>query len=346
MGFINKTYTVESVLQGHPDKICDQISDGLLDAYLQFDRESHTAIECLGTADTLFVAGEVNSSAEIPVEEYCQSLYRRITGLSNLHIVNRLSHQSRQLRNAVNNGGAGDQGIMYGYACDNSFNYLPYGYWVASLLAKRLDELRRNTNYFLPDGKVQVVVSDNFISKITINVQHEPDADLRKINKCIMENIVPDIDIRDIVINEDTGFIQGGFQNDTGLTGRKIMVDTYGGIVPHGGGAFSGKDPSKVDRSAAYMCRFVAKNIVANGLAKECRISVAYEFGKEKPVMLQVEVDDAHAHHIYDILKNNFDFRPNAIIERLDLRNTQYFPTAAHGHFTDSNYPWEKLVSL
>lgn len=346
MKWNNLTYTVESVLKGHPDKICDQISDGLLDQYLEKDCNAHTAIECLGTSNTLIVAGEVNSAITIPIEECCRKLYQKITDLPTINIVNLLSQQSCQLGKAVENGGAGDQGVMYGYACDNEYNYLPYGYWLVNNIANRLDNYRDESKDFLSDGKVQVVISENTISKLTINVQHSPDVDMEQLRTNIQKNVLYDLDNTKIFINEKGRFIYGGFSNDTGLTGRKIVIDTYGGLVPHGGGAFSGKDPTKVDRSAAYMCRFVAKNIVANGLAKECCVSVSYDFGKEQPAMVYVTVDGIFSSQIMHIVKKNFDFRPQAIIERLNLKNTKYLPTATYGHFTNPNYSWEKIIKL
>ena len=346
MTYINDTYTVESVLRGHPDKICDQISDGLLDMYLEVDRNAHTAIECLGTSNTLIVAGEVKSSADISIEKSSQLLYQKITRLAPIKVVDLVSHQSTQLEKATQNGGAGDQGIMYGYACNSKYNFLPYGYWLVNTLAKRLDLYREKTDAFLPDGKIQLTMCKDNIVNLTINVQHLQDADLAHLNACIRENILYDVEASNFVINEDSGFIRGGFDNDTGLTGRKIIIDTYGGLVPHGGGAFSGKDPSKVDRSAAYMCRFVAKNIVANGYAKECCVSVAYNFGKESPSMLHVVTDGVSSSAIIDMVRRKFDFRPRAIIERLDLKKTKYMPTATYGHFTNPDYPWEKVISI
>ena len=343
----DKMYTVESVLKGHPDKICDQISDGLLDLYLEKDINSHTAIECLGNSKGLVVAGEIDSKAFIEIEKNCQFLYNKITGLSSIKVINLVSQQASQLKKAIERNVAGDQGIMYGYACDTpSCNYLPLGYWIANLISKRLDNYRENSNLFLSDGKVQVTVNKNEIIKITINVQHFSNTNMELLKEKIMENVLYDIKSKKIIINDDEDFIKGGFDNDTGLTGRKIMVDTYGGIVPHGGGAFSGKDPSKLDRSASYMCRFVAKNIVANGYAKECCISVAYEFGKEEPIMLNVEVDNSNSADILEMIKKYFDFRPKAIIECLNLKSIKYLPTATYGHFTSFDYPWEKIIKL
>ena len=342
-----KIYTVESVLKGHPDKICDQISDGLLDLYMKSDTNAHVAIECMGTKHTLIIAGEINSGSVVNVEEECKRLYKNITGYSKINVINLLSQQSKQLSTVVQNGAAGDQGIMYGYACDNSnYNYLPYGYWLVNNMSKRLDTLRENTQCFLPDGKVQAIISNNNIIQLTINVQHSSEADMGQIEDLIKKICLFDIDTAKVLINRDHGFICGGIENDTGLTGRKIMIDTYGGLAPHGGGAFSGKDPSKVDRSAAYMCRFVAKNIVANGIVPECCVSVAYNFGDENPAMIEVNATNKNVKTISDMIRNKFDFRPEAIIERLNLRKTAYLPTATYGHFTDPTYPWEKIIEI
>lgn len=346
MRFYNNLYTVESVLKGHPDKICDQISDGLLDLYLSLDKNARTAIECLGTNGTLVVAGEVKCIQDIPVEHYCKKLYKQITNQDQITILNILSQQSPQLGNPIEAGAAGDQGIMYGYACENHYNLLPYGYWLVNMLAKRLDEYRINSNLFLPDGKIQATISEDRIKQLVINVQHLEDADLEVLRGIIQKEILFDIEAENIIVNRDIGFIAGGFSNDTGLTGRKMAVDTYGGLVPHGGGAFSGKDPTKMDRSAAYMCRFVAKNIVANGFAKECIVSVAYNFGEENPAMIYVLADGSYSSKVMEIVEKNFDFRPQAIIERLNLKNIKYLPTSTYGHFTNASYPWEQIEKI
>ncbi len=346
MKFLNNLYTVESVLKGHPDKICDQISDGLLDLYLSMDKNARTAIECLGTNKTLIVAGEVRCAQNIPIEYYCKELYKQITNQNQIKVLNLLSHQSTQLSNPIDVGAAGDQGIMYGYACENQYNYLPYGYWLVNMLAKRLDEYRVSSNLFLPDGKIQATISKNRVKQLIINVQHFENDDLEILRQLILKTILYDVEAESIIINGDSGFINGGFSNDTGLTGRKMAIDTYGGLVLHGGGAFSGKDPTKMDRSAAYMCRFVAKNIVANGLAKECMVSVAYKFGAENPVMIYVLADGTYSSKVMKIVEKNFDFRPQAIIERLNLKSVKYLPTSTYGHFTNKGYPWEQIEEL
>lgn len=347
MIFPIKTYTVESVLKGHPDKICDQISDGLLDQYLKVDSNAHTAIECMGTGNTLIVAGEISSNAIVDIEKNSKRIYKDITGYTDINVIDLLSKQSHQLEDAINNGGAGDQGIMYGYACNNKkHNYLPYGYWLVNSIARRLDLLRQDTDFFLPDGKVQAYFSDNELFQLSVNVQHREDTNMEELNQLIKKKCLYDIEREKVILNPISGFIEGGIENDTGLTGRKIIVDTYGGLVPHGGGAFSGKDPSKVDRSAAYMCRFVAKNIVANGFADECCVSVSYNFGEEKPGMIHVETGTNSSNKIISMVESKFDFRPQAVIERLNLKKTIYQPTATYGHFTNSAYPWEQIIDL
>lgn len=343
-------YTTESVLQGHPDKICDQISDAVLDAYLEKDKTSRTAIECIGCGDNFIIAGEVSNLNLIDVESVIIQTYEEIGFKNKLAITNLLSQQSIQLNGAIANGGAGDQGIMYGYAINSQFNFLPYGVYLSNRIAKAIDTYRRTVDYLLPDGKIQITIEQQRIKCLVVSVQH-----INGVDKCFIEHeilnnvLTPFLDNADIdiEINKNSNFVNGGFLNDTGLTGRKIMVDTYGGLTPHGGGAFSGKDPSKVDRIGAYMARFVAKNIVANGFASECNIAIAYTFGEEHPVMINVSTENGTAtSKLRDFIKMNFDFRPLAIIERLGLSDVKYLPTSTYGHFSDPQYNWEQLISL
>ena len=344
MKYNEKTYTVESVLRGHPDKICDQISDVILDAYLEKDKMAHTAIECLGTRNKLIVAGEIKSSEEIEIESLSRKTYCEITGTSDIEVINLTSKQSEQLGNAIKVGGAGDQGVMYGYACKTEYNDLPYGYWLVTDIAKRLDELREKTQIFLPDGKVQAVVEKGKLKRVTVSVQHPLKCNMEELEKAIKKII--NLDGAVVDVNTDKYFIKGGINNDTGLTGRKIIVDTYGGLAPHGGGAFSGKDPTKVDRSAAYMCRYIAKSLVANDFATECQVAVSYNFGEYRPAMIAVTADGEYSEKITRFVKSKFDFSPNSIIERLNLRFTKYYPTSRYGHFTDPKYEWEKICEL
>lgn len=344
MKYNEKTYTVESVLRGHPDKICDQISDVILDAYLEKDKMAHTAIECLGTRNKLIVAGEIKSSEEIEIESLSRKTYCEITGTSDIEVINLTSKQSEQLGDAIKVGGAGDQGVMYGYACKTEYNYLPYGYWLVNDIAKRLDELREKTKIFLPDGKVQAVVEKGKLKRVTVSVQHPLKCNMEELEKAIKKVI--NLDGAVVDVNTDKYFIKGGINNDTGLTGRKMIVDTYGGLAPHGGGAFSGKDPTKVDRSAAYMCRYIAKSLVANDFATECQVAVSYNFGEYRPAMIAVTADGEYSEKITRFVKSKFDFSPNSIIERLNLRFTKYYPTSRYGHFTDPKYEWEKICEL
>jgi S-adenosylmethionine synthetase len=344
-------YTIESVLEGHPDKVCDQICDAILDAYLEHDKSSKVAVECLGTGNHLVIGGEVFSNSDVNVEKIAQNVYKEIGYDENLEVVNKLNVQSEQLRQAVLSGAAGDQGSMYGYACDSEYNYLPYGVYIVNAIAKEIDLLRKQSSAYLPDGKVQITVENGDVDGLVISVQHSKNADIEQIKNVVLSQavskILPVESVREVFFNHNSTFYSGGFSNDTGLSGRKIIIDTYCGLVPHGGGSFSGKDPTKVDRSAAYMARFVAKNIVANKLAKSCLVFVAYAFGLERPVMLKVRTDEPEKDsQILDLIRANFDFRPRAIIERLDLKNTQYRKTATYGHFFDSQYNWEKIVAI
>ena len=344
-------YTVESVLRGHPDKICDQVCDAILDAYLEKDNLSKVAVECLGTGHFLVIGGEVHSNSNVNVEAIAKNIYNQIGYNDHLEVENKLSVQSEQLRKVVLSGAAGDQGIMYGYACDSNNNCLPYGVYLVNALAKEIDMLRKSTSAYLPDGKVQITINNNYVDCLIISVQHHECSDVEQLKDLILNQavtkILPIESIRKIYFNHNSTFYKGGFINDTGLSGRKIAIDTYCGLVPHGGGSFSGKDPSKVDRSAAYMARFVAKNIVANKIAKSCLISVAYAYGLDTPVMLEVRTDNSNKdHQILELIRSKFDFRPCAIIERLDLRNAKYHETATYGHFSDDKYNWEQIITI
>lgn len=343
-------YTVESVLQGHPDKICDQISDAILDAYIQNDNTARTAIECMGCGTNLIVAGEVHKLGLVDIEEVVKEVYSSIGYVNNLKITNLLRPQSSQLNAAVISGSAGDQGVVYGYAIDNDYNMLPYGSYISNLIAKEIDSYRKQVDYLLPDGKLQVTVLDDVIKQLVISVQHKESAAVDFVKSDIINNVLSkilDCSELNIQINKNSHFHNGGFLNDTGLTGRKLMIDTYGGCVLHGGGAFSGKDPSKIDRSAAYMARYIAKNVVANGLEKECTISLAYVFGEDRPIMVTVKTaNDKTSTKLSEFIQSKFDLRPEAIIEQLDLRHALYLPTSIYGHFTNPLYNWERIISI
>lgn len=346
-----KNYTVESVLAGHPDKVCDQICDAILDRYLEGDENSKVSVECLGSGTFLIIGGEVSSNTNIKVEGIAQAIYNQIGYDNKLTILNKINIQSVQLRRVVDIGAAGDQGTMYGFACNSEFNFLPYGVYLINAIAKEIDLLRKQTSLYLPDGKVQVTFKGNCIDTLVISVQHSKDSNIDYLRSEILEKavskIIPLENIKTVLFNHNSSFINGGFINDTGLSGRKIINDTYCGLIPHGGGSFSGKDPSKVDRSAAYMTRFVAKNIVANEISKSCLISASYAFGVEEPLMLEVLTDnDKNNLKVAKLVLEKFDFRPNAIIERLGLKRTKYQSTSTYGHFFESTYNWEKVVSI
>lgn len=350
------TYTVESVTAAHPDKICDQISDAILDAYLKQDPKARVAMETFGAHDLLVIGGEVTSSAKVDAEAIARKVYYEDIGYKDpITIVTNIIQQSPDIAQGVDTGGAGDQGIMYGYATGETPEYLPRGIVLAHKLAKGLEDLKKNDSacaWLKPDGKAhgktQITIHDGKISSALVSCQHDERAEQAEIKAVLTEKLFkPTLGTTDdikLYVNPTGKFVVGGFVADTGLTGRKIIVDTYGGLVPHGGGAFSGKDATKVDRSAAYMARFAAKNVVANGLAKECLVSVAYAIGEEQPLMVHAE--DENGKDLSSVIKTKFDFRPRAIIERLGLQNPIYYQTAAYGHFGKPGLPWEQIVRI
>lgn len=345
--YYNKNYTVESVSSGHPDKICDQISDAILDECLRQDPDSRVAAESFGGHGLLVIGGEITTKAEIDAEKIGREVYKEIGYDDELEVITRLVKQSPDIAQGVDTGGAGDQGIMYGYATNESKEYMPRAVALVHKLTKGMENLRKSgtLSFLMPDSKAQITMDDAKIRTILISTQHKKDISQDEIKKELKEKLIVPIigsDDFEIMINPTGIFLQGGFDGDSGLTGRKIMVDTYGGLIPHGGGAFSGKDASKVDRSAAYMARFVAKNIVAQGLTKECLVSVAYAIGHEYPLM--VSALDENGKDISDLVKGKYDFRPRAIVERLGLKNPIFQATAAYGHFGRDGFPWEEIV--
>jgi S-adenosylmethionine synthetase len=350
MSFIPKTYTVESVTSGHPDKMCDQISDAILDACLEQDPRSRVAVESFGGHGFLVVGGEITSNAKVDYEAVARRVYKDIGYKQELKILVNIAQQSPDIAMGVDVDGAGDQGIMYGFATGETPQFMPKGIVLVHELAKGLENLRKQQiiPWLKPDGKTQITVLNDKIKTVLVSTQHDEKVSYDEIKKTLTEKlikpIVGDISEIEILVNPTGRFVQGGFEADTGLTGRKIMVDTYCGLITHGGGAFSGKDPTKVDRSGAYMARFVAKNLVANGLAKECLVSVAYAIGKAEPLM--VEAINEKGESLADIAISKFDFRPHAIIEKLNLRQPIYLKTAAYGHFGKDNMPWEKIVDI
>lgn len=350
--FTPKTYTVESVTSGHPDKMCDQFSDAILDECLKQDPNTRAGIETFGNHGMLIVGGEVTTKAEFNAEGIVKKVYKEIGFEKDFVTTIGIIKQSPDIAQGVDIGGAGDQGIMYGYATDETPEFLPINVVKVHALAKGLENLRKigGINWIKPDGKTQLTVFNEKIKTLLISTQHADYVSNEEIINTLIDKLIQPIigDTSDIeiLINPTGRFVIGadGFEADAGLTGRKIMVDTYCGLIPHGGGAFSGKDPTKVDRSAAYMCRFVAKNLVANGLAKKCLVSVAYAIGRAEPLM--VEALNENGESLADIVKKNFDFRPQAIIERLDLRKPVYLKTAAYGHFGKEDLPWEHVIKL
>jgi len=343
--------TAESVTSGHPDKVCDQMSDAILDAYLAADPESRVAIETFGSHGLLVIGGEVTSHVTVDAEAIARQLYRDIGYEDPLRVVTNIASQSPDIAQGVDTGGAGDQGIMYGYATDETPEYLPRSVVLSHRLSSGLENLRRTDprfNWLRPDGKTQVTIRDGRVATVLVSCQHDPQIPQTEIRSALITHliqpIIGDLEGVEILVNPTGSFTLGGFEADAGLTGRKLMVDTYGGLIPHGGGAFSGKDPTKVDRSAAYMSRFVAKNLVANGHARLCLVSVAYAIGRAEPVM--VEAVDENGTSLRLLVEKHFDFRPRAIIERLGLRRPIYQATAAYGHFGKEGLPWEDIVDL
>lgn len=346
-----RVYTVESVTSGHPDKVCDQISDAILDECLRQDPKARVAVETLGSHGLLVIGGEVTTNANFNAETIARELYQNLGYRDDLKVIVHLVKQSPDIAQGVDMGGAGDQGIMYGYAeKDGSSEFLPESIFLVHNLTKGLETMRRSGKvpWLGPDGKAQVTMEDGKVRTILVSCQHSLAIAQPEIKAALVENLikplVKDISGIEILVNPTGKFVLGGFAADAGLTGRKIMVDTYCGLAPHGGGCFSGKDPTKVDRSAAYMARFAAKNIVANGLAKECLVSVAYAIGRAEPLM--IEAIDQNDNSLADLVKQKFDFRPLAIIERLNLRRPIYLPTAAYGHFGRPGLPWEEIISI
>lgn len=364
-------FTSESVTEGHPDKLCDYISDSILDACLEQDENSRVAIETFAANNNITIAGQLTTKASIDVEKIVRDVIKEV-GFDNsntdmdyktCNINIDISKQSPDIAMGVDVGGAGDQGIMFGYACDETENYMPYAINMAHKLSKRVSDVRKSgeISYLRPDAKTQVTVEyeedkPKRIETILISTQHLDTVETETIKKDlkdkVIKKVVPENMIDEntkIYVNPTGRFVIGGPLGDTGLTGRKIIVDTYGGYARHGGGCFSGKDPSKVDRSAAYMLRHIAKNIVANGYSKKCEIQVSYAIGMKEPLSIYVNTFGTGRisdEEIVEIIKNKFDLTPEGIINYLDLRKPIYKQTTNYGHFGKENLPWEKKIEL
>ncbi|WDV46113.1 methionine adenosyltransferase [Clostridiaceae bacterium M8S5] len=377
-------FTSESVTEGHPDKMCDQISDAILDTILSKDPNSRVACETSVTTGLVLVSGEISTSCYVDIPKIVRQTVKDIGYTRAKYgfdgdtcaVITSIDEQSPDIAMGVDEGfeskkgeindsenatGAGDQGIMFGFACNETPELMPLPISLAHKLARRLAEVRKNgtLKYLRPDGKTQVTIEyhddkPHRVDTIVISTQHCPDVELETIEKDLIEKVVKEVvptkfldDNTRFLINPTGRFVIGGPQGDAGLTGRKIIVDTYGGYSRHGGGAFSGKDPTKVDRSAAYAARYVAKNIVAAGLADKCEVQLAYAIGVAYPVSIYVDTfgtGKIDEEKIEQLIKDNFDLRPAAIIRDLELKRGIYKQTAAYGHFgrTDIDLPWEK----
>ena len=380
---MKKLFTSESVTVGHPDKVCDQISDSVLDAILKEDKNARVACETCACPGLVLVMGEVTTSAKIDVEKIVRETINRIGYTENGHfngddckVVVSLNTQSPDIAMGVDSSaehriggdqydqfGAGDQGMMFGYATDETESLMPLALVLSHALTDRLTSARRNGEILglKPDGKAQVTVEyvDDVATRVdtvVLSTQHDANVDMdalrNEITEKIIKTVIPSSYVDEntkIYINPTGRFVTGGPEGDSGLTGRKIIVDTYGGYCPHGGGCFSGKDPTKVDRSAAYMARYICKNIVASGLAKKVEIEVAYAIGRARPVSLAVNTFNTGKisdEELNKVINKVFDLRPAAIIETLDLRRPIYTKTAENGHFGHAEFPWERTDKI
>ena len=380
----HRLFTSESVTEGHPDKICDQISDAILDEILTHDPNARVACETCASTGLVHIMGEITTNCYVDIPRVARDVVRDIGydrakfgfDCDTCAVITSIDEQSPDIALGVDkclevkegvqddglDNGAGDQGMMFGYACDETQEYMPLPISLAQKLARRLTQIRKEglVDYLRPDGKTQVTVEYDQedrplrIDAVVVSTQHGPEVELDQIRRDIIDLVIRptipaslmDNDTK-IYVNPTGRFVVGGPQGDSGLTGRKIIVDTYGGSAPHGGGAFSGKDPTKVDRSAAYAARWVAKNVVAAGLAKRCQVQLAYAIGVAKPVSVRVDTfgtGTVSDEHLSDMVESVFDLRPTAIIRDLDLRRPIYRQLAAYGHFgrDDLDLPWER----
>lgn len=380
---MKRLFTSESVTEGHPDKLCDYISDSILDSYLAKDKNARVACETVAGKGEIFITGEITSTANVDIEQVVRDTIKEVGYADSEYDIDyrtckiyiNLSKQSPDIALGVDKSledkegkdveseGAGDQGLMFGYACDETEELMPLPISLAHKLSKRLTEVRREKiiDYLRPDGKTQVTVEYDGdkpvrIDTIVVSTQHLPDVDMNVLKKDIIEKVIKPIVPANLLdentkyfINPTGRFVIGGPLGDSGLTGRKIIVDTYGGAARHGGGAFSGKDPTKVDRSASYMARHIAKNIVANGYAKKCEIQIAYSIGVAKPVSIYVNTYGTNTipeEKIIEKIDKTFDLTPRAIINYLDLQRPIYRQTTNYGHFGNKDLPWEKIINF
>ena len=379
---MKKYFTSESVCEGHPDKLCDLISDSILDAYLEKDKNSRVGCEVVAGKDTIFVTGEITSKGIVDIEEVVRDTIKKIgyfgkgidIDYKTCDVIINVSKQSVDIALGVDNSledkngedvcsfGAGDQGIMFGYACDETDEYMPLAISLAHMLTKRLSYVRKNNiiEGLGPDGKAQVTVEyedgkPKRIDTIVISIQHSSSVNLSLLKEKIISLVIEEVIPHDLLnntrylINPTGRFTIGGPLGDSGLTGRKIIVDTYGGYARHGGGAFSGKDATKVDRSASYMARHIAKNIVANGYARRCEIQLSYAIGVAKPISIFVDTFGTGSitnEEIVSKINNSFDLTPKGIIDYLDLQRPIYKETTNYGHFGKDNLPWERIIKF
>ena len=380
---MKRLFTSESVTEGHPDKLCDYISDSILDSYLAKDKNARVACETVAGKREIYITGEITSTANVDIEQVVRDTIKEVGYADSEYDIDyrtckiyiNLSKQSPDIALGVDKSledkegkdveseGAGDQGLMFGYACDETEELMPLPISLAHKLSKRLTEVRREKiiDYLRPDGKTQVTVEYDGdkpvrIDTIVVSTQHLPDVDMNVLKKDIIEKVIKPIVPANLLdentkyfINPTGRFVIGGPLGDSGLTGRKIIVDTYGGAARHGGGAFSGKDPTKVDRSASYMARHIAKNIVANGYAKKCEIQIAYSIGVAKPVSIYVNTYGTNTipeEEIVEKIDKTFDLTPRGIINYLDLQRPIYRQTTNYGHFGKKDLPWEKIINF